>query len=138
MHRRTFLKKTLGGALPLAAADLSGISFGQNSPDSAESGIISKPGVQDFSKIRGVNLGAWLVLEKWMVPDIYRGSAAEDEYSLSLDLGSGAKSRLDRHRETFITAEDFHWIRDCGLNAVRLPVGYWALEAPKPYVEASR
>jgi len=51
-------------------------------------------------------------------------------------LGDQAKSRLDRHRETFITAEDFRWIKDCGLNAVRLPVGYWALEAPKPFVES--
>jgi glucan 1,3-beta-glucosidase len=83
-------------------------------------------------------LGGWLVLESWMVPEPYRGTNASDEYSLCLSLGSQARERLDRHRETFITAEDFQWIRKCGLNAVRLPVGYWALEAPKPYVESSR
>ena len=27
----------------------------------------------DISKLRGVNLGAWLVLEKWMVPDVLHG-----------------------------------------------------------------
>jgi len=124
--------------MTLAAAGLSGISYGQDVSIPRESAKASKPGVLDFSKIRGVNLGAWLVLEKWMVPDIYGGTEAGDEYSLSLALGGGAKARLDRHRETFITAEDFRWIRDCGLNAVRLPVGYWALEAPKPYVESSR
>jgi glucan 1,3-beta-glucosidase len=138
MLRRDFLKKTLGGAAALAAIAPAGISFGRNLAGSSEPDKASKPGVQDYSKIRGVNLGAWLVLEKWMVPDMYRGTDAEDEYSLSLDLGSEAKGRLDRHRETFITADDFRWIRDCGLNAVRLPVGYWALEAPKPYVESSR
>ncbi len=83
-------------------------------------------------------MGGWLVLEKWMVPDVYRGTDALDEYSLCLALGSKAKERLDHHRETFITAEDFRWIKDCGLNTVRLPVGYWALEAPKPFVECRR
>jgi glucan 1,3-beta-glucosidase len=43
---------------------------------------------------------------------------------------------LNEHREAWITAEDFRWIAASGLNAVRLPVGYWALEAPKPYVES--
>ncbi|MGH7950771.1 MAG: glycoside hydrolase family 5 protein, partial [Limisphaerales bacterium] len=80
----------------------------------------------------------WLVLEKWMVPDVYRGSDTLDEYSLCLELGDKARSRLDHHRKTFITAEDFKWIKNCGLNAVRLPVGYWALEAPKPYIECER
>ena len=46
-------------------------------------------------------------LKKWMVPDIFRGTDAPDEYSLCLALGDQAKSRLDRHRKTFITAEDF-------------------------------
>jgi len=73
-----------------------------------------------------------------MTPDTYRGSDATDEYTLCDTLGAKAKSRLDKHRETFITARDFRWIKNCGLNAVRLPVGYWALEAPKPYVECSR
>jgi glucan 1,3-beta-glucosidase len=52
-------------------------------------------------------------------------------------LGDRAQARLQQHRETFITAQDFRWIKNCGLNAVRLPVGYWALEAPKPFVEAA-
>ena len=90
------------------------------------------------SKLRGVNLGGWLVLEKWMVPDVYRGTEAADEYNLSLALGDQAAARLNHHRETFVTEADFRWIRERGLNAVRLPVGYWALEGPKPYVECGR
>jgi glucan 1,3-beta-glucosidase len=138
MHRRNFLKKTLTGAVALAAAKMPGLAFAQKAADSSVSKSPDGNGAPLFSKLRGVNLGAWLVLEKWMAPDPYRGTDAPDEYSLCLDLGDEAKSRLDRHRETFITAGDFRWIRDCGLNAVRLPVGYWALEAPKPFVESSR
>jgi len=120
------------------AAARAGLATAQTLPGATAS---PTPGGSDplaFSNLRGVNLGAWLVLEKWMVPDLYRGTDAADEYSFCLALGDRAKSRLEQHRETFITAEDFRWIKDRGLNAVRLPVGYWALEAPKPYVESAR
>ena len=32
--------------------------------------------------IKGVNLGNWLVLEKWMSPALFYGTDAEDEYDL--------------------------------------------------------
>ena len=32
--------------------------------------------------IKGVNLGNWLVLEKWMSPHLFDGTMAEDEYYL--------------------------------------------------------
>src|SRR5438552_1295211 len=114
MHRRKFLKGTLSGAVAVAAAQTSGIALAQNLPTSRGPEKPSQQREPDFSKLRGVNLGAWLVLEKWMVPDVYRGTDAPDEYSLCLELGEQARSRLERHRETFITAEDFRWIRDCG------------------------
>lgn len=115
-----------------------GMALAQKVSDSTVSKSPTGQGNPLLPNLRGVNLGAWLVLERWMVPDVYRGSDAPDEYSLCLGLGDKAKDRLDRHRETFITAEDFRWIKNCGLNAVRLPVGYWALEAPKPFVESAR
>jgi glucan 1,3-beta-glucosidase len=138
MQRREFLKSAMGGTIALAATAARGLDV---APDLRAATAPAQPtsgGAPPSSRLRGVNLGGWLVLEKWMVPDIYRGSQAPDEYGLCQDLGEEAKTRLDHHRETFITAEDFRWIKDCGLNAVRLPVGYWALEAPKPFVENSR
>lgn len=33
-------------------------------------------------KVKGVNLGNWLVLEKWMNPALFAGTTAEDEYWL--------------------------------------------------------
>jgi glucan 1,3-beta-glucosidase len=137
MRRRQFIQNTLGGALTLAAANLPGLALAQEVPMPAGNRVQTVK-LPAGGKLRGVNLGAWLVLEKWMVPDVYRGTDAPDEYSLCLALGDKARGRLDHHRETFITAADFKWIKNCGLNAVRLPVGYWALEAPKPYVEGSR
>jgi glucan 1,3-beta-glucosidase len=138
MDRRKFLQKAAGGALALAIARLPNVTFAQTIQDMSSGGESSKQNESSIPKLRGVNLGGWLVLEKWMVPTVYRGSDAPDEYGLCLALGNQAKARLDEHRGAFITGEDFRWIKKCGLNAVRLPVGYWALEAPKPYVESAR
>lgn len=135
MKRRQFIQSAIGSAIALAAVRISDNVFAQTfqkvpAPDTAT-------GVASSLILRGVNLGSWLVLEKWMVPSVYEGIDADDEYGLCLVLGRDAGGHLQRHRETFITAEDFRWIKNSGLNAIRLPVGYWALEAAKPYVNSA-
>ena len=40
--------------------------------------------------VNGVNLGNWLVLEKWMCPGLFAGTTAEDEYYLPTQLSRGA------------------------------------------------
>ncbi|HEX7653079.1 MAG TPA: glycoside hydrolase family 5 protein [Verrucomicrobiae bacterium] len=84
--------------------------------------------------IRGVNLGGWLVLEKWIKPTLFTGLKAEDEYSFCQELGTAAAARLQHHRETWITDEDFAWLAAHGINSVRLPVGYWVAEENPPFV----
>ena len=136
IDRRKFIQNAIGSALALATVRVPDTASAQtNQPPAPAANSDAEQSKNQFV-LRGVNLGAWLVLEKWMVPDVYRDTDASDEYGLCLALGNQARSRLDEHRETFITEEDFRWIRNCGLNAVRLPVGYWALEAPKPFVPA--
>lgn len=39
----------------------------------------------------------------------------------------GALGEIWEHRETYITRRDFAQIAGCGLNAVRLPFGYWVV-----------
>jgi glucan 1,3-beta-glucosidase len=82
-----------------------------------------------------VNLGGWLVLEKWITPTLYAGVQAEDEYTLCQQLGKAkASARLAKHRETWITSDDFKWIAARGLNSVRIPVGYGVAEENPPFV----
>lgn len=85
-------------------------------------------------KIRGVNLGGWLVLEKWMKPELFDGTEAADETGFSKDMDHGLAARLKKHRDTFITEQDFAWIAQTGLNTVRLPVPWWMLGQQPPYV----
>ncbi|CAG8334229.1 unnamed protein product [Penicillium salamii] len=83
------------------------------------------------NKVRGVNLGGWLVLEPWITPSIFdaAGDAAVDEWSLCQTLGQDkCKSVLSDHWQKFITADDLNQIASAGMNHVRIPVGYWAIE----------
>ena len=87
-------------------------------------------------RLRGVNLGGWLVLEKWMTPSLFRGMDATDETSWCVESGSDAAVRLNAHWDSFITKDDFKWIKERGLNAVRIPVGHWLLGQDYPYHSA--
>lgn len=84
-------------------------------------------------KLRGVNLGGWLVLEKWMTPSLFTGLNARDETSWCVELGRDAETRLQQHWNSFITRADFAWLAQVGINAVRIPVGYWLFAADYPY-----
>ncbi|OQV17607.1 putative glucan 1,3-beta-glucosidase A [Hypsibius exemplaris] len=96
------------------------------------------------TKIRGINLGGWLVLERWMTPSgtgPFRGTdagVAKDEWTLCAQLGKSAcLTRLQQHWSTFITNADIDQIIERGLNAVRIPIGYWSLiplKADEPFV----
>jgi glucan 1,3-beta-glucosidase len=87
--------------------------------------------------VRGVNLGGWLVLEKWITPSLFKDMEALDEYSFCLENGKKAGSKLKKHRESFITEKDFKRISEIGLNAVRIPVGYWIFGDEKPFIGAT-
>ncbi|KAJ7581427.1 exo-beta-1,3-glucanase [Mycena floridula] len=91
-------------------------------------------------KIRGVNIGGWLTLEPFMqaiAPAMYEpyqtGSPqAVDEWTLhtrlAADTAKGGISQLETHYQTFITEQDFAEIAAAGLNYVRIPLPYWAIE----------
>lgn len=86
-----------------------------------------------MKNFKGVNLGGWLVLEKWMTPSLFEGLKAKDETTLCVELKDKAEKKLRNHWESFITEEDFRWIADAGLDSVRIPVGHWILDEEYPY-----
>ena len=73
--------------------------------------------------IKGVNLGNWLVLEKWMSPALFAGTTAEDEYYLPTQLSPEVyEARIKIHRSEYITERDFAAIRRIGLHLCLFPV----------------
>lgn len=92
-------------------------------------------------KVRGVNLGGWLVLEPWITPSIFDNTGNDkivDEWTFGkYQSKSTATSVLKNHWNTWITESDFEAIAAAGLNHVRLPIGYWAFEVGpgEPYIQ---
>lgn len=73
--------------------------------------------------IKGVNLGNWLVLEKWMSPALFDGTTADDEYYLPV-YGQinvyGVTTKSERHKRSY-------WTRTADGN------GIGGRKAPVPY-----
>lgn len=94
--------------------------------------------------IRGVNLGNWFLLEKWMAPKLFHNStdqpfedecAALDEHGLMESLGpTEGRRRMEQHWATWITEDDIIWLARHGINAVRVPLGYWMAYPSPPFV----
>jgi glucan 1,3-beta-glucosidase len=85
--------------------------------------------------IKGVNLGNWLVLEKWMSPELFAGTDAEDETHLCTQLDEVAKrERLKAHRDSYITERDFLYLAKRGIELVRIPVPFFVFEDYGPFV----
>ena len=77
-------------------------------------------------KIRGVNLGNWLALEKWMEPELFRDMDGEDELDFFEQLpAEESMRRLREHYETYIREEDIAFMAKAGVNLLRIPVPYY-------------
>lgn len=84
--------------------------------------------------LHGVNLGGWLVLERWMTPQLFAGTMARNEFELAkTPLG---KQRIAEHHHTFITEDDIAWLAGHGIELLRVPVGHWIFGDAPPYVGA--
>ena len=63
-------------------------------------------------KIKGVNLGNWLVLEKWMSPALFDGTTAEDEYYLPTQLSRDAYEARIKGGQSSLNGMDFGDAKD--------------------------
>ncbi|KJA24157.1 glycoside hydrolase family 5 protein [Hypholoma sublateritium FD-334 SS-4] len=92
-------------------------------------------------RIYGVNLGGLFVLEPFITPAIFqRYPTAVDEFTLSqamtADTANGGINQLESHYDTFITEQDIAQIAGAGLNFLRIPIAFWAIETweGEPYL----
>ncbi len=96
-------------------------------------------------KIRGVNLGGWLVLEEWMTPTLFKdfqiryGDDIHDEWNLAVKAGKDIfyKERLRIHWDSFYAKQEIKLLSDSGISHVRIPVPYWfwQVDSDEPYPE---
>lgn len=84
--------------------------------------------------LAGVNLGGWLVLERWITPSLFAKTDATDEWGFMRTNGAARKIRA--HHRGFIKEADFRWLCDHDVRLVRIPVGYWIFGDEPEYVGA--
>ncbi|PHH61380.1 hypothetical protein CDD81_458 [Ophiocordyceps australis] len=80
---------------------------------------------------RGVNLGGWLSLEPFITPSLFnydRRLGIVDEWTLCQHLGASASKTLESHYASFVTEQTFKDIAAAGLDHVRIPFSYWAVQ----------
>lgn len=96
--------------------------------------------------VRGVNLGGWLVLEPFLTPSLFeqfqpsQPPKVVDEYTFCQTLGrEESKRQLEKHYDTWVNEDHFKKFAEYGLNHVRIPIGYWALDTQpnEPYLNGS-
>ncbi|KAH7103511.1 glycoside hydrolase family 5 protein [Auriculariales sp. MPI-PUGE-AT-0066] len=89
-------------------------------------------------KMYGVNLGNFLVAEPWMMPNEWLTMGGENcgncsciysEGQLALKIGQNETDAVfQKHWDTWFTDADTDRIAEAGLNAVRIPLGWWLVE----------
>lgn len=80
---------------------------------------------------RGVNVGGWLSLEPFITPSLFDYDlrmGIVDEYTLCRYLAARCGSTLETHYATFVTEDTFREIAEAGLDHVRIPFSYWAVQ----------
>ncbi|KDQ61913.1 glycoside hydrolase family 5 protein [Jaapia argillacea MUCL 33604] len=89
-------------------------------------------------KIYGVNLGSWLVLEAWMLPQEWLdmgGQSCSDcstciasEFAFVQAYPDTADATFNQHWTTWFTQDHVNQLAAAGINTVRVPLGYWIVE----------
>ncbi|KAG2072055.1 glycoside hydrolase family 5 protein [Suillus decipiens] len=90
--------------------------------------------------IYGVNLGGWLVLEPPMLPQEWLDMGGEScprscwscistESSFAKAYPDTVDTKCAQHWDTWFTQDDVSALKAAGINTVRVPLGYWIVEA---------
>lgn len=91
--------------------------YSRRNPDYSPATTSSDPNF-----LRGVNVGGWLILEKWMNSEVFTGSAAAAVDQWTFDSTYGASDALQQHWSTYFTEADVYTLKSYGFNAFVQPL----------------
>lgn len=96
---------------------------------------LSEPWNWSTDRIWGVNLGGLFELEPFISPELFQAHPnSVDEWTLDTDLRAGSNgsqnilAQMENYYNTFITEQDIAEIAGAGLNWIRLPIPFWAID----------
>lgn len=134
------LSSSDSGSSATSSSDISSSTSSDSSSSTSSGSSPSSTSSSDYysytkNGLKGVNLGGWLVLEPWINTDLFSkdnfsdGDIPGDEFNFCEQLGTDkAGELLEKHYSSWITEDDFSKMKEYGLNAVRIPIGYWAFK----------
>ncbi|KAE8228206.1 hypothetical protein CF326_g6872 [Tilletia indica] len=147
--------KAVSGSKSESTVGGSSLSDSKNSPGTGTSGNGAAPAPtptitplarynwRDPNNVAyGINLGNYLVLERWLDEDWFTSLCADclDEWNWSAHLGNQAIPTLQKHYDDYIQESDMDTMKAMGFNMIRVTIGYWALiDTPgEPFVNAGQ
>jgi endoglucanase len=85
--------------------------------------ILSPSG--DTLKLKGINLGNWLVPEGYMFK-LEKTNSPRMLFDMTAQLigEDDAEIFWQKYRQKYITEKDIRFIKECGLNSIRVPIHY--------------
>ena len=87
----------------------------------------SKTSVPD-GYIRGCNIGGWLIVEPWMNQAVMNIPGLSIPDQKTFDQQMTASVDLQAHWSTYFTQGDVAGLAAFGMNALRIPIGFWAFD----------
>ncbi len=69
-----------------------------------------------------------------MTPSLFKDTDATNEFELCRT--KQGRARIKKHHNSFITEKDLKWLKEQGVETLRVPFGYWIFGDDKRYVGA--
>lgn len=92
---------------------------------------LSEPWNFSTNRIHGVNLGGLFVMEPFITPKYYQQfDGAVDEWTLDVAFRAheNITAVMEAHYGEFVTEQDIAEMAGAGLNWIRLPIPFWAVD----------
>lgn len=79
----------------------------------------------------GVNFGSLFVLEKYIFDEMYVDGTGVELDAITRGVEKWGvdetRNRLEQHWQTYCSDSDWAWLRERGIQSVRIPIGYWVV-----------
>lgn len=79
----------------------------------------------------GVNFGSLFVLEKYIFDEMYIDGASVELDAIKNYVNKfgidNTRAKLEQHWLNYCTDNDWAWLKNHGIQSIRIPIGYWAI-----------
>lgn len=90
----------------------------------AVSGKLTQKQLYQAKQNFGVNFGGVFVAEKWLFHSIFP-DGAQCELDIAKENNDATREKLEKHWTSYVSDDDWNYLRDQGVTSVRVPLGYW-------------